>query len=219
MKSRALASLSLPLPSGTKGACPRKPSSLNWRMRNSWNMRSRRLVSLYREFSIAILKVLVDLDYRHSVLEQNRVAAEMRQWHDEQLPVSPRQLHQYTYLWVVDVSRGSSAASRGHQYCSPSNSWNPQVCMILGYFTLNINRILQQSLPHFGQIMLSHPAGDFGVLLCTIHRRSTSGSTWWIFASLPHLCHLFQFCSWWTALYWILWDWQGTWLRLGAVDQ
>ena len=61
-------------------------------------MRSRRLVSLYREFSITMLKVLVDLDYRHSVLEQNRVATEMRQWHDEQFTVSPGQLHQYTYL-------------------------------------------------------------------------------------------------------------------------
>ena len=58
----------------------------------------------------------------------------MRQWHDEQFTVSTIQLHQYTYLWVVDVSRGSSAASRGHQYCYPSNSWNPQVCTILGYF-------------------------------------------------------------------------------------
>ena len=95
-------------------------------------MRSRRLVSLYREFPITILYVLVDRDYRHSVLEQNRIATEMRQWHDEQLTVSPRQLHKYIYLWIADTSRGSSTASRGHQYCSPSNHRDPQVRTILG---------------------------------------------------------------------------------------
>ena len=55
MKSHALASLSLPLPSGTKGIGLNTPTSIDWWMRNSWHMRSRRSVSLYRELSITIL--------------------------------------------------------------------------------------------------------------------------------------------------------------------
>jgi hypothetical protein len=119
-----------------------------------------------------ILQVLVDRDYRQSVLEQNRVTTEMRQWHEEQLTVRAKEFHLSACLLDVDVSGGSSPASRGRQYCSPSNSRNRQVCMILSEYSLNVISLLQRSLPQFGQIMLSHPAGHFTDLLSAIHRLS-----------------------------------------------
>jgi hypothetical protein len=45
---------------------------------------------IYRIYTI-ILRVLADRDYRQSVLDQNRVTTEMRQWHEEKLSVSTRQ--------------------------------------------------------------------------------------------------------------------------------